>query len=60
MMLGGEIDRDRAVELIQRNTRRFARRQLTWLRKEPGLTWLPVEQTGEVIDQCLRHVEEEP
>jgi len=29
----GDITLDRAVELIQRNTRRYAKRQLTWFRK---------------------------
>jgi len=37
--LRGEIDRDEAVRRIQRDTRRFAKRQLTWLRKEPGVRW---------------------
>ncbi len=28
-----------AVELIQRNTRRYAKRQLTWLRRDPQIRW---------------------
>ena len=28
------------MRLIQQETRRFAKRQLTWFRKEPGIRWL--------------------
>ncbi|MCB2205355.1 tRNA (adenosine(37)-N6)-dimethylallyltransferase MiaA [bacterium] len=34
---------DTAVEQIKTNTRRFARRQLTWFRREPGLRWYDME-----------------
>ncbi|HKN61091.1 MAG TPA: tRNA (adenosine(37)-N6)-dimethylallyltransferase MiaA, partial [Candidatus Acidoferrales bacterium] len=39
--LEGRIPLDDAVDRIQRATRRFAKRQITWFRKEPGVTWLP-------------------
>ena len=34
--LAGNISRDEAVELIKRESRRYAKRQLTWLRKKAG------------------------
>lgn len=37
--LAGELDLAEAVGLIQRSHRRYARRQRTWFRKTPGLTW---------------------
>ncbi len=40
--LDGEITLDRAVELIKRNTRRFAKRQMTWFRKDERIKWLDV------------------
>lgn len=39
-MLRGEMTRDEAVESAQRNTRRYAKRQWTWFRKEKELEWL--------------------
>ena len=42
-MLGyidGEYDLDRAVYLIKRNTRHFAKRQLTWFRRERDVIWI--------------------
>jgi tRNA dimethylallyltransferase len=31
-----------AVRLIKRNTRHFAKRQMTWFRKEKGITWIDI------------------
>lgn len=35
----GTYDLERAIELVKRNTRRYAKRQLTWLRKNPDIKW---------------------
>ncbi|HEY3359605.1 MAG TPA: tRNA (adenosine(37)-N6)-dimethylallyltransferase MiaA [Polyangia bacterium] len=37
----GELESAEAVRLAQRDTRHFARRQLTWFRAEPGVAWHP-------------------
>ena len=37
--LDGEHTLERAVELIKQNTRRFAKRQLTWLKKYENTKW---------------------
>ncbi|WP_235292402.1 tRNA (adenosine(37)-N6)-dimethylallyltransferase MiaA [Portibacter lacus] len=39
----GKIERDEAIELIKRNSRRYAKRQLTWFRKIPDAIWLHPE-----------------
>ena len=36
----GEISEEEALELIKRGTRRYAKRQLTWLRARPGIHWI--------------------
>jgi tRNA dimethylallyltransferase len=38
--LGGNISRDEAVKKIQQSTRRFAKRQGTWFRRERDVEWL--------------------
>ena len=38
--LNGEYDWAEAVRLLQRNTRRYAKRQLTWLRRDAAYQWL--------------------
>lgn len=41
----GKTTLEEAIELIKRNTRRYARRQLTWFRKDKAINWfLPDEQ----------------
>jgi tRNA dimethylallyltransferase len=40
--LDGEITLDRAVDLIKRNTRRYAKRQMTWFRGVEGMHWFDV------------------
>lgn len=40
-------------ELIARGTRRYAKRQRTWLRTEPGLTVLDASQTVETLAQLI-------
>ena len=36
----GNLSRENAIEKIQQATRNFAKRQLTWFRREPDVTWL--------------------
>lgn len=38
--LDGQYDLDEAVRLIKQNTRRFAKRQLTWFRKDKRIKWI--------------------
>ena len=54
--LRGELDLAEAVRQTVRDTRRFARRQLTWFREEPGINWI---QRPEQLDMAgvLRQVE---
>ncbi len=40
--LEGDWDFDEAVRRLKRDTRRYAKRQMTWFRKEPGLRWMEV------------------
>lgn len=54
--LEGKIDFPSAIERIKSNTRRYAKRQLTWFRKEKGINWLDVEKEGliEAIFKCFK------
>lgn len=45
----GETDRETAIELIKRNSRHYARKQLTWFRKDPDINWFEPEQKEEII-----------
>lgn len=45
----GNWDFDTAIEKIKTNTRRYAKRQMTWFRKDSDITWFKPEEVGEVI-----------
>jgi tRNA dimethylallyltransferase len=45
----GEITREKAIELIKRNSRRYARKQLTWFRNDIEMNWFEPDQTNEII-----------
>ncbi|CDZ74935.1 tRNA dimethylallyltransferase [Peptoniphilus sp. ING2-D1G] len=38
--LKGEYDFDEAVRLIKRNSRRYAKRQITWFKKDDRINWI--------------------
>lgn len=43
----GTITKDQAIELIKRNSRRYARKQITWFRNDPDVKWFePQEYDG--------------
>ena len=39
-LLNGEIDREAAVDAVQQAHRNYAKRQMTWFRREPNVRWL--------------------
>jgi tRNA dimethylallyltransferase len=54
--LAGDYDRDEAVRLLKRDTRHFAKRQLTWFRHEPAIVWTTAndqEKPEAVADKLL-------
>lgn len=47
--LQGEYDHNEMVRLIKRNTRHFAKRQLTWFRSEPAMQWVAYPENSATI-----------
>jgi tRNA dimethylallyltransferase len=45
----GKISKEKAIELIKRNTRRYARKQITWFRNDPDVTWFNSGETKQLI-----------
>lgn len=56
--LDGEYDLERAIGLIRQNTRHYAKRQLTWFRRDKEIHWLNAnddyEKNISLIDDLLR------
>ncbi len=58
--LKGEYDLERAVELIKRNTRHYAKRQMTWFRKDEMIKWFEIDQEEElekIADSIIKDIE---
>jgi len=45
----GEYDLNQAIELIKRNTRRYAKKQLTWFKKDSDTKWFKPSELPEII-----------
>lgn len=51
--LRGEIDADAMARHLKQNSRRYAKRQLTWFRRRPEYTWLDLDATDEPVNGVL-------
>jgi tRNA dimethylallyltransferase len=54
-----EVDLNTAVQAAQQAHRNYAKRQITWFRREPGVTWLSgFGDDAEVQNQAIRGIAE--
>ena len=59
--LEGEYSLEEAVRVLKRDTRHFAKRQLTWFRREKEVVWLnkkEYEQEKNLLDSVLNIIKE--
>lgn len=60
--LEGRYDYDTMADLIKLNSRRYAKRQMTWFKRYKDMTWFDIDKIGdteEVIRQIVKHIKEE-
>lgn len=48
--LENEISLERAIELIKRNTRRYAKRQLTWFKADKRIEWIKIRNETDITN----------
>lgn len=53
----GRISRETAVGLIKRNSRRYAKRQMTWWKRDPGIAWFHPRNIREIISHIESEIE---
>jgi tRNA dimethylallyltransferase len=53
--LDGECTEPEMIELIKRNSRRYAKRQLTWFRADERIMWIDVEKGGD-LEQAVNQI----
>lgn len=54
--LRNEIDHEEMVRRLKRNSRRYAKRQLTWFRRREDYRWLDVSEPGVTVDTIVELV----
>ena len=54
--LDGEMPLEEAVRILKRDTRHFAKRQLTWFRREPETVWVNKDEFGYNEDKMLEYM----
>jgi tRNA dimethylallyltransferase len=55
--LEGKYDKQEAVRLLKRNSRRYAKRQLTWFKKDSEIKWFSVDQEEKIwefLDEVVK------
>jgi tRNA dimethylallyltransferase len=55
--LDGKISLEEAVQLIKQNTRRYAKRQLTWFRKDKRIRWIDLSTCPEPENVIIEEIE---
>lgn len=58
--LDGQLSLDEAIELIKRGSRRYAKRQLSWFRRDARYRWIEVDglSASDVADQVQKLIED--
>ena len=54
----GEISLEKAIELIKRNSRRYARKQLTWFRNDNEMNWFEPNEASDIISFIEKRITE--
>lgn len=54
--LEGDYSEEEAVRLLKRNSRRYAKRQLTWLRRDPEYQWFHPDEFDSIEDYIKKNL----
>lgn len=52
----GIITREKAIELIKRNSRRYAKRQMTWWGKDKEIKWFHPDREEEIVEYINKSI----
>ena len=57
--LDGKMSLAIAIEEIKKNTRQYAKRQMTWFKKDKEINWINAKQTGEILSMAQKLVQKD-
>jgi len=52
----GLCSRDEAISLLKKNTRRYAKRQLSWFRRDERIKWYMVREDMSHLDEIVKDI----
>ena len=55
--LDGKISLETAIEEIKKNTRQYAKRQMTWFKKDKEIKWINAKQRSEIVSMAQKLVQ---
>jgi tRNA dimethylallyltransferase len=57
--LAGKISLDEAIEQIKQESRRYAKRQITWFKRDKSIIWHNIDTNNfeEILNSCIKHME---
>lgn len=55
--LNGKISLEEAVDKIKINTRQYAKRQMTWFKKDKEVNWINVQENDSVVETCRGYLQ---
>jgi tRNA dimethylallyltransferase len=58
--LSGKTTREEAIALLKRDTKRYAKRQFTWFRREPLATWIDITgltEPGMIVERIKKNID---
>lgn len=50
----GNISQEEAIRLIKRNSRHYAKKQLTWFRKDESTHWFSPDETADILNLIIK------
>jgi len=50
----GQLSREKAIDLIKQNTRHYAKRQMTWFKKDEEINWVDVSDADKSLQVILK------
>jgi tRNA dimethylallyltransferase len=48
--IDGQYDKEEAIRLLKRNSRRYAKRQLTWFKRDEQIRWFKPDDTNSIVE----------
>lgn len=50
----GRIDREETIRLIKRNSRRYAKKQMSWFRRDPEIRWFHPDESERILEEIRK------